>query len=202
MLSQTLLRGRGSQSVALNVICKRGACQRIVGSSFPDQFQPSQRSVRTIYATSPTRFYQSSDDSSTDESLLKSPEEILNRCAELYDSLTVLNEKLGGTVIPPSSDRATQLPFCLLVGNHSSGKSSFINYIMGTSIQKAGVAPTDDSFTVIAPPGSAMPQEGDADGPTLVGNPDLGFQVSAYHTCMQIKLNLEKIMSYLFPVPL
>ena len=43
------------------------------------------------------------------------------------------------------------LPFCLLVGNHSSGKSSFINYVMKRDIQKAGVAPTDDTFTVITP---------------------------------------------------
>ena len=43
------------------------------------------------------------------------------------------------------------LPFCLLVGNHSSGKSSFINYLLQRNIQKAGVAPTDDTFTVIAP---------------------------------------------------
>ena len=33
------------------------------------------------------------------------------------------------------------------------------------------VAPTDDSFTVIAP-GS---EDKDSDGPTLIGNPDLGF---------------------------
>eukprot|EP00751_Fragilariopsis_kerguelensis_P009375 CAMPEP_0170796854 /NCGR_PEP_ID=MMETSP0733-20121128/25170_1 /TAXON_ID=186038 /ORGANISM="Fragilariopsis kerguelensis, Strain L26-C5" /LENGTH=424 /DNA_ID=CAMNT_0011147419 /DNA_START=419 /DNA_END=1693 /DNA_ORIENTATION=- len=65
----------------------------------------------------------------------------------------------------------TSLPFCLLVGNHSSGKSSFINYILQRDIQKAGVAPTDDSFTVIAPGSMDL----DADGPTLVGDPDLGF---------------------------
>jgi hypothetical protein len=39
----------------------------------------------------------------------------------------------------------------LCVGNHSSGKSSFINYVLGRSIQTAGVAPTDDCFTIIAP---------------------------------------------------
>ena len=43
------------------------------------------------------------------------------------------------------------MPFCLLVGNHSSGKSSFINYMLKRDIQKAGVAPTDDTFSVIAP---------------------------------------------------
>ena len=124
------------------------------------------------------------------------PDEILNQCSELYDTITDLNEKLGGVAIPTSSphtryvgvdskeklcswpitcnyaDLTTQifsksflynnscnsqnvfcillptsnklkrsLPFCLLVGNHSSGKSSFINYILQRDIQKAGVAP-------------------------------------------------------------
>eukprot|EP00536_Pseudo-nitzschia_multiseries_P013620 jgi/Psemu1/212234/e_gw1.594.22.1 len=97
-------------------------------------------------------------------------DEILNQCSDLYDSLSSLNEKLGGMAIPKSSPH-TSLPFCLLVGNHSSGKSSFINYMLQRDIQKAGVAPTDDTFTVIAP----GPVDTDADGPTLVGDPDLGF---------------------------
>jgi GTP-binding protein EngB required for normal cell division len=101
---------------------------------------------------------------------MKSSDEILNECSRLYDSLSSLNEKLGGMAIPKSSPH-TSLPFCLLVGNHSSGKSSFINYILKRDIQKAGVAPTDDTFTVIAP----GPVDTDADGPTLVGDPDLGF---------------------------
>lgn len=69
------------------------------------------------------------------------------------------------------SDRGTALPFVLLVGNHSSGKSSFINYVLGRRIQTAGVAPTDDSFTIIAP----GPADRDQDGPALIGDPDLGF---------------------------
>lgn len=42
---------------------------------------------------------------------------------------------------------------------------------MKRDIQKAGVAPTDDNFTIITP----GPVDTDADGPTLVGDPDLGF---------------------------
>lgn len=53
----------------------------------------------------------------------------------------------------------------------SSGKSSFINYVIKRNIQTAGVAPTDDTFTVIAPGAD----DKDADGPTLVGDPDMGF---------------------------
>jgi GTPase SAR1 family protein len=129
---------------------------------------------QSFHTTLPRSFLNQTEE--TEEEFLTTPEQILNKCGALYESLTGLNDKLGGTAIPPPSDRATALPFCLLVGNHSSGKSSFINYVLGQSIQKSGVAPTDDTFTVIAPPGPAMPRIGDADGPTLVGNPDLGFQ--------------------------
>mmetsp|Transcript_26005 Transcript_26005/g.57285 ORF Transcript_26005/g.57285 Transcript_26005/m.57285 type:complete len:522 (+) Transcript_26005:131-1696(+) len=115
-------------------------------------------------------FMNNSGDLSKSDDSKMSPDEILNQCSGIYDSLSGLNDKLGGMAIPKSSPH-TSLPFCLLVGNHSSGKSSFINYILQRDIQKAGVAPTDDSFTVIAP----GPSDTDADGPTLVGDPDLGF---------------------------
>jgi uncharacterized membrane protein YgcG len=69
------------------------------------------------------------------------------------------------------SDKAPLLPFVFLLGNHSSGKSSFINYVCKRPIQTAGVAPTDDSFTIIAP----GPSDIDQDGPSIVGDPDMGF---------------------------
>ena len=68
------------------------------------------------------------------------PEKILEECSQLYDSISVLNDKLGGMAIPPATDTGTSLPFCLLVGNHSSGKSSFINYLLKKDIQTAGVS--------------------------------------------------------------
>jgi GTPase SAR1 family protein len=82
-----------------------------------------------------------------------------------------LNTTLRGP-LAKNSDRGTSLPFVFLVGNHSSGKSSFINYVLGRSVQTAGVAPTDDCFTVIAP----GPKDVDQDGPALVGDPDIGFE--------------------------
>jgi hypothetical protein len=130
--------------------------------------RPMVVNLGTFGACSPppiqSRNFMSSSSTSSSDPSLSSPEAILDKCAELYESLTVLNDSLGGTAIPPPSDRATSLPFCLLVGNHSSGKSSFINYILQRNIQKAGVAPTDDTFTVIAP----GEQDADADGPTMV----------------------------------
>ena len=42
------------------------------------------------------------------------------------------------------------LPYVLFLGNHSSGKSSFINYLLGDApVQDAGIAPTDDAFTFL-----------------------------------------------------
>ena len=42
------------------------------------------------------------------------------------------------------------LPYILFLGNHSSGKSSFINHLLGgTSVQDVGIAPTDDAFTFL-----------------------------------------------------
>jgi len=96
--------------------------------------------------------------------------EVLDRCEALHASLMPLNEKLRGP-LSKHSDRGTSLPFVFLVGNHSSGKSSFINYVLGRKVQTAGVAPTDDCFTVIAP----GPSDVDQDGPALVGDPDMGF---------------------------
>lgn len=100
----------------------------------------------------------------------KVQKEILDGCAELYRSIMPLNEKIRGP-LAKDSDRGTSLPFVFLVGNHSSGKSSFINYVLGRNIQTAGVAPTDDCFTVIAP----GPTDTDQDGPALIGDPDMGF---------------------------
>ena len=96
--------------------------------------------------------------------------QVLDKCAALHASIMPLNEKIRGPHAK-NSDKGTALPFVFLVGNHSSGKSSFINYILGRQVQTAGVAPTDDCFTVILP----GPQDTDQDGPALVGDPDLGF---------------------------
>ena len=89
----------------------------------------------------------------------------------------------------------TLLPFVFLVGNHSSGKSSFINYVMGRDVQTAGVAPTDDCFTII----TAGPEDTDQDGPALIfGNPALGFSPLSqfgptliHHTQLKVRNNIK-----------
>jgi hypothetical protein len=141
-------------------------------------------------------FYTARGDE-TEKKPPSTPEDVLRDCWNTYDSLTKLNDKLGGTAIPPPSDRGTSLPFCLLVGNHSSGKSSFINYVLKRNIQKAGVAPTDDTFTVIAP----GLNDKDSDGPTLVGDPDYGFAslrqfgpTLIHHTQLKVRNSHLKFM--------
>lgn len=67
---------------------------------------------------------------------------------------------------------ALGVPTVLMLGNHSSGKSSFINYLFGQDIQKTGVAPTDDGFTLIR----HAPSSTDLDGKAVVTHPDLPFR--------------------------
>jgi len=89
----------------------------------------------------------------------------------IHDSdIHELNARLYGPV-DKYSDTVTQLPFVFCLGNHSSGKSTFVNYLLGRQVQNTGVAPTDDSFTIIAP----GPDDVDQDGNSVVGDEDFGF---------------------------
>ena len=74
-------------------------------------------------------------------------EEIEATLEELQQELTDIDHygAYSGECIPPRCD-----PMVLLVGNHSSGKSTFINNLCGGKTdQEVGTAPTDDGFTVI-----------------------------------------------------
>ncbi|KAJ8612375.1 hypothetical protein CTAYLR_007940 [Chrysophaeum taylorii] len=99
---------------------------------------------------------------------------VLEECSALHVSVVApSNEALRGPLAQSEHQLfQTVLPFVLLLGNHSSGKSSFANLALGRQIQTAGVAPTDDSFTIIAP----GPADYDRDGPAVVSDPDLGFE--------------------------
>ena len=57
-------------------------------------------------------------------------------------------------------------PTVLMIGNHSSGKSTFINQMMGVQVQETGVAPTDDGFTILE---RSEEFEQFEDGPTITG---------------------------------
>lgn len=73
--------------------------------------------------------------------------EIMERCNELHASfIQPLNDNVHGPLekLNTGGYQSTKMPFVFVLGNHSSGKSSFINYVLGRNIQTAGVAPTDD----------------------------------------------------------
>ena len=74
--------------------------------------------------------------------------------------------------LPVSDKDVPGSPRVLFLGNHSSGKSSFINYIAGADIQETGMAPTDDGFTLV----TYGEDEETFDGQTLVSHPELDYQ--------------------------
>jgi GTP-binding protein EngB required for normal cell division len=96
----------------------------------------------------------------------------------VFGPISMLHTKINGPLLP-YTNQSIKLPMVLCVGNHSSGKSSFINYVLGRNVQTAGVAPTDDCFTIIAPNDTINPdgskKDYDQDGFAIIGNPDYGF---------------------------
>lgn len=71
----------------------------------------------------------------------------------------------------PSKSETSGLPTVLLLGNHSAGKSSFVNFLLGADLQRTGIAPVDDGFTVITHGETSV----DKDGAALITNPDLAW---------------------------
>ena len=141
----------------------------------------------------------SSSSSFTSSIDLELQQQVLSESESLYSSLMPLNEKIRGP-LAKVTDRGTSLPFVFLVGNHSSGKSSFVNYLLGRNIQTSGVAPTDDRFTVISP----GPYDTDQDGPALIGDPDLGFAplrqfgpTLIHHTQLKIRNNIRDDINFM-----
>ena len=125
------------------------------------------------------------------ETLIQSPEvtpqsEKNLRQARAVDEVIALEAKVKAVyekTLTPLADRfafrlgvtknaPAGLPTVLLLGNHSSGKSSFINYVFGRDIQKTGVAPVDDGFTLIM----HGDEETDLDGKSVVNHPKFPYQ--------------------------
>jgi EH domain-containing protein 1 len=63
----------------------------------------------------------------------------------------------------------------LVIGNYSSGKSTFINEFLGQEVQQTGQAPTDDSFTILASAADVYLTGHEIPGPTLVNDDRLPF---------------------------
>lgn len=72
---------------------------------------------------------------------------------------------------PPTQAEMAGPPLVLFLGNHSSGKSTFVNFLLGEALQKTGLAPTDDAFTIIAH-GAAREEK---DGATVIANAALPY---------------------------
>ena len=119
------------------------------------------------------------------------PQQLIDDCLKIRGSVQALSDKFKGP-LEDATQKNTLLPFVFLLGNHSSGKSSFINYVCQRKIQTAGVAPTDDTFTIICPGSS----DSDRDGPAMIGDPDMGFQglrsfgpQLIHHTQLKVRSN-------------
>lgn len=88
-------------------------------------------------------------------------------------------------------------PIVLIIGNYSSGKSTLINEIIGTDIQRTGQAPTDDAFTVITSEGSDRPKE--VPGSTLINDDHLPFvKFRKYGEKLTSHLCLKNVNSPIF----
>ena len=73
--------------------------------------------------------------------------------------------------LPVNSKDVPGPPRVLFLGNHSSGKSSFINHLIREDLQESGLAPTDDGFTLI----THGVEPDTLDGQTAVTHPDLDY---------------------------
>eukprot|EP00929_Paragymnodinium_shiwhaense_P092729 TRINITY_DN52720_c0_g1_i1.p1 TRINITY_DN52720_c0_g1~~TRINITY_DN52720_c0_g1_i1.p1 ORF type:complete len:852 (-),score=207.11 TRINITY_DN52720_c0_g1_i1:107-2662(-) len=87
----------------------------------------------------------------------------------LQDTLIVpIDRRLPGRPFEFDLHAFPFTPLVLVIGNHSSGKSTFINELLGQRVQETGVAPTDDCFTVIERRTKGQGEDFE-DGPTLLG---------------------------------
>lgn len=97
--------------------------------------------------------------------------EVERRARTLVDDvLAPVSTRFEFEPVPPAAE-TTGPPLVLFLGNHSSGKSSFINWLVGEEVQRTGIAPVDDGFTIITHGREAQVRAGDA----VVTNPALAF---------------------------
>ena len=90
---------------------------------------------------------------------------------DLTDKMILPHEPLIHPISSVYLRTHAKTPMVLLLGNHSSGKSTFINSLLGVTVQETGVAPTDDGFTAIIRGDASITE----DGQTAVSNPKYGF---------------------------
>lgn len=86
--------------------------------------------------------------SSIEELTMSVNEKILRDCHNLYtdpkDGLVLIARDVGINLLVPRKKVNI-----LLIGNHSAGKSSFINWYVEETVQKTGVAIETQGFTLV-----------------------------------------------------
>ena len=97
--------------------------------------------------------------------------EIQDQACAFYKQLEPIAKRYFFERPPPPSE-VNGMPMVLFLGNHSSGKSSFINHLLGDRFQRTGIAPVDDGFTIIM----YGEEDGERDGSAVVTNPELGWE--------------------------
>ncbi len=90
----------------------------------------------------------------------------------IYDEVLVPLAARTGFDLARSREEALGRPTLLFLGNHSSGKSSFINYLVQFNLQKTGLAPTDDGFSLL----TYGEKADELDGQTVVTHRDLAYR--------------------------
>lgn len=98
-------------------------------------------------------------------------DDISDAVRKLYHEVLDPVEKRFSFAKRPSDGEISGGPLVLIVGNHSSGKSTFLNYVLGEDVQRTGMAPTDDSFTILR----HSDRREERDGMSIVTNPELPF---------------------------
>jgi len=86
--------------------------------------------------------------SSADDVVMSANERILRDCHTIYtdpkDGLITIARDVGIDLLPPRKKINV-----LLIGNHSAGKSSFINWYVEETVQRTGVAIETQGFTLV-----------------------------------------------------
>lgn len=109
-------------------------------------------------------------------------EQILKECHQLYtdekNGLVTIAEDVGIHLLAPRKKITV-----MLIGNHSAGKSSFINWYIEDTVQKTGVAIETQGFTIVT---SGRKRE------SLTGNATLHL-----YEHLQPLQNLEGVIEYM-----
>jgi len=86
-------------------------------------------------------------------------------------------------------------PLVLVIGNYSSGKSTFINELLDMPVQRTGQAPTDDCFTILTCPAEGESEE-EVPGGTIVTDERLPFApLMPFGEKLFAHLRLKKVKS-------